>query len=116
MQYGARLMAMVVYLLPYQFIPEDRLVALMADLFGVKLAAGTVARFSTRCAQRFQGCVAGVCEAVKTAAVKPCGRNRLSHRQTAPLATRRRPRVAEFLSLFPQARAFIGRLAWHLRA
>ena len=69
-QYGARLMAMVVYLLHYQFIPEDRLIELMADLFGVKLAAGTVARFSTRCAQRFHGFVAGVCEAVKTAAVK----------------------------------------------
>lgn len=69
-QYGTRLMGLVVYLLPYQFIPEDRLVELMADLFGVKLAAATLARFSRRCAQRFQGFVAGVCEAVQTSAVK----------------------------------------------
>ena len=34
---GARLMGIVVYLLPVQFIPEDRLVELIADLFGVKL-------------------------------------------------------------------------------
>jgi transposase len=69
-QYGPRLMGIVVYLLHAQFIPEDRLVELMADLFGVKLAAATLASFSTRCAQRFQGFVASVCEAVKTAAVK----------------------------------------------
>ena len=34
----------MVYLLHAQFIPEDRLVELMADLFGVKLAAATIAR------------------------------------------------------------------------
>ena len=69
-QYGPRIMALVVYLLHYQFVPEDRLVELMADLFGIKLAAASLARFSARCAQHFQGFVAGVCEAVKTAGVK----------------------------------------------
>jgi len=69
-QYGARIAAFIVYLLQYQFIPEDRLVELMADLFGVKLAAATIARMSTLCAQRFQGFVSAVCQAVKTAAVK----------------------------------------------
>ncbi|WP_420826339.1 IS66 family transposase [Rhabdochromatium marinum] len=63
-------MALVVYLLHDQFVPEDRLVELMADLFGIKLAAASLARFSARCAQRFQGFVGGVCEAVKTAGVK----------------------------------------------
>ena len=36
-QYGARITAFVIYLLHYQLLPEDRLVELMADLFGVKL-------------------------------------------------------------------------------
>jgi len=69
-QYGARIGAFVVYLLQYQLIPEDRLVELMADLFGIKLAAATIARMSTLCAQRFQGFVMVICQAVKTAAVK----------------------------------------------
>lgn len=58
------------YLLQYQFVPEDRLVELMADLFGVKLAAATLARMSALCAQRFHGVVTVICQAVKTAAVK----------------------------------------------
>ena len=69
-QYGTRIAAFVVYLLQYQFLPEDRLVELMADLFGIKLAAATIARMSTRCAQRFQGVVTVICQAIKTAAVK----------------------------------------------
>jgi transposase len=69
-QYGARIAAFVVYLLQCQFLPEDRLVELMADLFGVKLAAATIARLSALCAQRFQGLVTVICQAVKTAAVK----------------------------------------------
>lgn len=69
-QYGARIVAFVVYLLHSQFIPEDRLVELMADLFGVRLAAATIARMSTQAAEHFQGFVAAVCQLVKTAAVK----------------------------------------------
>lgn len=69
-QYGARIVAFVVYLLHSQFIPEDRLVELMADLFGVRLAAATIARMSTKAAEPFQGFVAAVCQLVKTAAVK----------------------------------------------
>lgn len=69
-QYGARIAAFVVYLLHYQFIPEDRLVELMADLFGVKLAAATIARMSANGAGRFQGFVEALCQFVKSAAVK----------------------------------------------
>jgi len=69
-QYGARITALVIYLMHYQFIPEDRLVELMADLFGVKLAAATLTRMSANCAAHFQGFVAAVCQFVKTAAVK----------------------------------------------
>ena len=37
-QYGKRIGAFVLYLLHYQLLPEKRLAALMADLFGVKWA------------------------------------------------------------------------------
>ena len=61
-QYGARITAWILYLLHYQFIPEDRLVELMADLFGVKLAAATLARF--------QGFMDVVYRFIQAAAVK----------------------------------------------
>ena len=54
-QYGAKITAFVIYLLHYQLLPENRLVALMADLFGVKVAAATIARMSRTCAQRLRG-------------------------------------------------------------
>ena len=43
------------HLLHYQLLPEDRLAELMADLFGVKLAAATIARMSRTCAERLRG-------------------------------------------------------------
>lgn len=69
-QYGERIISFVVYLLHYQFIPEDRLSELMADLFGVKMAAATIARMSANTAERYQGFVLTLCEIAKTAAVK----------------------------------------------
>ena len=51
-QYGPRLAAIVVYLLHYQLLPEDRLAAAMAELFGVTLVAATIARMSRSCAER----------------------------------------------------------------
>ena len=54
-QYGERIGAFVLYLLHYQLLPEKRLAALMADLFGVNLVTATIARISQDCAQRFQG-------------------------------------------------------------
>src|SRR5271166_3773095 len=41
-QYGQRIAALVLYLLHYQLLPEKRLAALMADLFGVKLVTATI--------------------------------------------------------------------------
>ncbi len=70
-QYGGRIMAVVVYLPQYHLVPEDRLAELMADLFGAKLVAATIARMSRGCARRFQRFVDVVCERVKTARVKP---------------------------------------------
>jgi transposase len=69
-QYGARITAFVIYLLHYQFLPENRLAALMADLFGVKVAAATIERMSRTCAERLQGFVATVRDLVAGAPVK----------------------------------------------
>ena len=69
-QYGPRVMAIVLYLLHYQLLPENRLAEAMAELFGVKLVTATIARMSRSCAEHFQGFAEAVCERVKTAAVK----------------------------------------------
>ncbi len=69
-QYGARITAFVICLLHYQLLPEDRLVELMADLFGVKLAAATIARMSRTCAERLRGFAETVRDLVAGAAVK----------------------------------------------
>jgi len=54
-QYGARIAAFVIYLLHFQLLPEGRLVKLMADLFGVQLAAATIGGMSQACAKRTSG-------------------------------------------------------------
>jgi len=69
-QYGARITAMVIYLLHFQLLPEDRLADLMADLFGVALVPATIARMSRSCARRVQGVVDAIRERVKAAPVK----------------------------------------------
>jgi len=69
-QYGARITAFVIYLLHYQLLPENRLAALMADLFGVKVAAATIARMSRTCAERLRGFAATVRDLVAGAPVK----------------------------------------------
>ena len=69
-QYGQRIAAFVTYLLHYQLLPEDRLAELMADLFGVKLAAATIARMSRTCAGRLQDFVEALRDLVASASVK----------------------------------------------
>jgi transposase len=69
-QYGPRIAAVVVYLLHYQLLPEDRLAEAMADLFGVRLVAATIARMSRTCAGRAHGFADAVGALVKAAAVK----------------------------------------------
>jgi transposase len=69
-QYGARITAFVIYLLHYQLLPEDRLAKLMADLFGVKLAAATIARMSRTCAERLRAFAETVRDLVAGAPVK----------------------------------------------
>jgi transposase len=69
-QYGPTITAFVLYLAHYQLLPEDRLAEAMADLFGVKLAAATIARISRTGAARLQDFVAAVRDLVTAAAVK----------------------------------------------
>jgi len=69
-QYGKRISAFVLYLLHYQLLPEKRLAALMADLFGITLVTATIARISQDCAQRFQGFADAVRDQVAAAPVK----------------------------------------------
>ena len=69
-QYGTRIAGIVVYLLHGQFLPEKRLAALMADLFGVQLATATIAAMSRNCAARFESFATAVYARVAAAAVK----------------------------------------------
>jgi transposase len=69
-QYGKRIGALVLYLLHYQLLPEKRLAALMADLFGVKLVTATIARISRDCAHRFMDFADAVRDRVAAAPVK----------------------------------------------
>ena len=69
-QYGTRITATVVYLSHGQFLPEDRLSALMADLFGATLVPATIARMSQGGAARFRELANGICARIKAAAVK----------------------------------------------
>jgi transposase len=69
-QYGARIAAFVVYLLNYQFVPEDRLATLMIDLFAVSLSRATIAQMSTRTAERLAGFADAVRHLIVIAPVK----------------------------------------------
>ena len=69
-QYGMRIAAFVVYLTHQQLLPQKRLVALMADLFGVRIAAATLEGMSRACAARLKGFSETVRDLVAGAPVK----------------------------------------------
>ena len=69
-QYGARIAAVVVYLLHFQLLPEKRLAELMADLFGVHLVTATIASMSRNCAARLAGFAVALRDHVAAAPVK----------------------------------------------
>lgn len=69
-QYGARICALVVYLLHGQFLPEDRLADAMRHLFGVSLVPATIARMSRRCAYRLHSFAVAVRNRINVAKVK----------------------------------------------
>ena len=69
-QYGARIEAFVVYLLHAQLLPEKRVAALIADLFGVTLTTATIATISRDCAERLRSFAETVRDHVAQAPVK----------------------------------------------
>lgn len=69
-QYGERLEAYVLYLLHGQLLPEKRVAALIADLFGVTLTTATIARISQDYAERLRPFAETVREQVAQAPVK----------------------------------------------
>jgi len=69
-QYGASVVALVVYLQAWHFIPEDRLAELMDDVFGVDLATSTLAAMGQRKAQELAGLAEHIEQQVKQAPVK----------------------------------------------
>jgi transposase len=69
-QYGARVTAMVLYLLHFQLLPEQRLAEAMADLFGVHLATATIAAMSRACSARFSGFIVALMALIAAAPVK----------------------------------------------
>jgi transposase len=69
-QYGARIAAIVVYLLHAQFLPEKRLAALMADLFGVFVSTATIGSMSRQYAARFAAFAVALRDHVAAAPVK----------------------------------------------
>ncbi len=69
-QYGTNMAALVVYLQYGHFIPEDRVVELMRDVFGVDLSTATVAAMGQRKAAAWSGLAGHIGEQVKQAAVK----------------------------------------------
>lgn len=54
-QYGARIAAFVIYLMHQQLLPQRRLITVLADLFGVRIAAATLEGMSRACAARLKG-------------------------------------------------------------
>ena len=69
-QYGARIAAFTIYLTHQQLLPQKRLVALMADLFDVRIAAATIEGMSRACAARLNGFTEAVRGLVADAPVK----------------------------------------------
>jgi len=69
-QYGAHLAALVVYLLHWHLIPEERLAEMMRDVFGVDLSTATIAAMAQRKAEEWTELADHIGEQVKQAPVK----------------------------------------------
>jgi len=69
-QYGPRVCGTVLYLLHFQFLPEQRLAEAMADLFGIHLSTATIAAMSRACSARFSGFIAALIALIALAPVK----------------------------------------------
>ena len=69
-QYGGRIKAIAVYLSNYQLLPEDRLQALFADIFGLNIATATLAAMDAQTASILAPVQAEALEKLKAAPVK----------------------------------------------
>ena len=69
-QYGPWIAAVAIYLLHQQLLPQKRLVALMSDVFGVRIAGATLEGMSRACAARLKGFAETVRGLVTEAPVK----------------------------------------------
>ena len=113
-QYGKRIVAFVLYLLHYQLLPEKRLAALMADLFGVKLAAATIARISQDYARRFKDFADTVRDHVAAAPIKHM--DETGHWRQDAVAAHLLDHLAHVLSRLTEARQSAGARHGHCRA
>ena len=68
-QYGPRLLALLVYLVVFQMVPWQRTRELLADLYGVQLGGGTVAASVERCFAGLAETAARIQEALRQAPV-----------------------------------------------
>lgn len=68
-QYGPTIKAAAVYLTQYQWLPMERTTQLLHDLYGLRLSPGTVHASIAQAAQTLTPQVAGIAQALKSAAV-----------------------------------------------
>jgi transposase len=69
-QYGNTLASLIVYLQIQHHIPEERVIEIMHDVFGIDLATDTAANMRKAKAQKFKGLAEAISEIVKKAPVK----------------------------------------------
>ena len=69
-QYGANVAALVVYLLHWHLIPEERLAAVMREVFGVEVSTATSAAMAQRKAEEWTELADHIGEQVRQAPVK----------------------------------------------
>ena len=89
-QYGLNARALVLYLNSVQFIPRQRQVELLRDLFGLKLSQGTVSAIIGRGAGEFAQLAGQIRKLIAEAPVKAHGRDGHQGRGAPPLAARKR--------------------------
>jgi transposase/uncharacterized coiled-coil protein SlyX len=68
-QYGPRLLSLLVYLVVFQMLPWQRTRELLADLYGVQIGGGTLATAVERCFQGLASTAARIREALRQAKV-----------------------------------------------
>ena len=69
-QYGNTLASLIVYLQIQHHIPEERVVEIMHDVFGIDIATDTAANMRKAKAQKFKGLAEAIGEIIKKAPVK----------------------------------------------